>query len=423
MTTRAFRMPIIIAAVFVAAATAQTRAEFPVTTLASFDGTNGWEPNGGLVLSGNTLYGTSFSGGVPGCGNVYSLPVTGGIPTIVASFHGNDGQNPVGGLTLLGNKLYGTVQSIGGWGYGEVYSVPVAGGSPSTLLPFNGPNGAIPQAGVTFSTDGRTLYGTTSQGGPAFSHTAQSYGTVFSFSTNGGNQTILASFNGTNGSYPAARLTLSPDGKTLYGTTSCGGLNFTGDLFSGFGTVFSVPVNGGTPSVLAVFNGTNGWSPSGRLTLSADGRTLFGTTSFGGPSYDSSNDGWGTVYSVPITGGTPTVLASFDGNNGAYPRGGLTLSADGTMFYGTANNVFSVPVTGGTPTIIASLDALDEEVSSSDLALSLDGKTLYGTTDSGGAYGYGTVFSVDLTAPEPASLTLLGLGAGALLTRRHRRKR
>ena len=69
----------------------------------------------------------------------------------------------------------------------------------------------------------------------------------------------------------------------------------------------------------------------------------------------------GTVFSVPVTGGSPTVLASFDGSNGRYPAGGLTLSGNnlygttdygGTIAGGMCGVVFSVPVSGGSPTVL-----------------------------------------------------------------------
>ena len=47
---------------------------------------------------------------------------------------------------------------------------------------------------------------------------------------------------------------------------------------NGDGTIFSIPVTGGTPTTLLSFNGTNGEHPDGNLTLSADGSTLYGMT-------------------------------------------------------------------------------------------------------------------------------------------------
>jgi len=68
----------------------------------------------------------------------------------------------------------------------------------------------------------------------------------------------LASFNNTDGAYPASGLTL--DGSNLYGTTTGGGLY-------GDGTVFSVPLTGGTVTTLASFNGSDGSDPQGGLIL------------------------------------------------------------------------------------------------------------------------------------------------------------
>ncbi len=84
---------------------------------------------------------------------------------------------------------------------------------------------------------------------------------------------VLASFNGSNGRYPdAGSLTLIGD--SLFGATFNGGTN------SEYGTVFSLPVSGGSPTVLASFNGSNGANPNANLLLS--GNILYGTTGYGG---------------------------------------------------------------------------------------------------------------------------------------------
>ena len=62
-----------------------------------------------LTLSGNTLYGTTVErGGINGYGTVFSVPVSGGSPTVLASFNGSNGEMPDAGLTLSGSTLYGT---------------------------------------------------------------------------------------------------------------------------------------------------------------------------------------------------------------------------------------------------------------------------------------------------------------------------
>ena len=159
--------------------------------------------------------------------------------------------------------------------------------------------------------------------------------------------TTLLSFSGNNGANPVD-LTLS--GATLYGTTEDGGA-------SGYGTVFSLPVSGGTPTTLLTFSTTNGngVSPTRDLTLS--GSTLYGMTSSGGTKQ------LGTVFSLPVSGGPPTVLLSFSGSNGQDPLGGLTLSGStlyGMTAEGGANGdgtVFSIPVSGGAPTTLLSFSA------------------------------------------------------------------
>jgi len=248
----------------------------------------------------------------------------------------------------------------------------------TTLASFSTTSGAVPRAGLTLS--GNILYGTTDQGG------ANSLGTVFSVPTAGGPPTTLATFNNTNGANPVAGLTLS--GNKLYGTTSGGGTAFLAG-----GTVFSLPITGGTPTTLVTFNSTNGFVPSGGVTLS--GSTLYGTTQAGGAG------NLGTVFSVSVTGGAPTPVVTFNGTNGKGPGTGLTLS--GSTLYGTtrsggANNqgtVFSVPITGGTVTTLATFNTTNGAFPAAGLTLS--GNTLYGTTSTGGAGTRGTVFSVPVT--------------------------
>ena len=159
------------------------------------------------------------------------------------------------------------------------------------------------------------------------------------------------------------------------------------------------------------------------MTLSSDGNTLYGTTKFDGANGD------GMVFGLPVSGGSPTVLASFNYSSGEYPEAGLTLIGNnlyGTTEFGGANGdgtVFSLPVSGGSPTVLASFD--DGSIGGCPAAgLTLIGNTLYGTTTTGGAYGDGTVFALDLTpAPEPSTFTLLAAGTIGLIGWAWRRRK
>src|SRR5450759_856101 len=207
------------------------------TTLHSFtllnNSTNsdGANPYAGLILSGNTLYGTAYYGGSSGAGTVFAVNTNGTVFTNLHSFTGSDGGNPQAGLILSGNTLYGTASSGGSLGQGTVFAVSTNGTGFTNLHSFNNSDGANPQAGLILS--GNTLYGTAYGGGDF------GYGTVFAVNTDGTGFTNLHSFTYSfyysDGGNPQAGLILS--GNTLYGTAYGGG-----DF--GYGTVFAVNTDG-----------------------------------------------------------------------------------------------------------------------------------------------------------------------------------
>jgi uncharacterized repeat protein (TIGR03803 family) len=436
------RLSVVSTIALLVAAVSPALAQHTLSTLASFDGigNDGNTPIAGLTLVGNTLYGTTVAGGATGDGTVFSVPITGGTPTMLATFNGSNGSGPEGSLTVIGNTLYGTTTGggnlslDGGLGCGTVFSLPITGGTPTALANFNGSDGDTPLAGLTVV--GKTLYGTTVFGGPDYNGTYGSgEGTVFSVPISGGAPTTLAAFNYSNGSEPTAGLTVV--GNTLYGTTQSGGVGDNGTIPCG--TVFSLPTTGGALTTLANFNGSDGNSPTGSLAVI--GNVLYGTTLFGGNPSLFSGTGEGTVFSLPITGGTPTTLVDFDGSDGASPCANVVFVGSnlyGTTEYGgdlSLNNglgngtVFSLPITGGAPTVLASFNGTDGEQPEGGLVIDAGGN-LYGTTSYGGpsytgiSTGYGTVFELSPSSiPEPASLSLLALGSLALLVGGRRRAR
>src|SRR6516165_5327760 len=115
-----------------------------------------------------------------------------------------------------------------------------------TLHRFDGTDGANPQAGLVQATGGN-LYGTTENGG------ANSAGTVFKISPNGGPVKTVYSFCSqggcADGSLPYAGL-VQGTGGNFYGTTQYGGANQTGSCKDGpCGTVFET-TPGGTLTTL-----------------------------------------------------------------------------------------------------------------------------------------------------------------------------
>jgi uncharacterized repeat protein (TIGR03803 family) len=82
------------------------------STLYSFtNGSDGSAPEAGLILSGNTLYGTAYNGGSADAGTVFKVNTDGtGFATLYSFTNGSDGANPQAGLILSGTTLYGTAQ-------------------------------------------------------------------------------------------------------------------------------------------------------------------------------------------------------------------------------------------------------------------------------------------------------------------------
>jgi uncharacterized repeat protein (TIGR03803 family) len=249
----------------------------------------GGYPYAGLILSGDTLFGTARGGGFLNVdpGTVFAVKTNGANFTQLYGF-GSRASGPKAGLILsgsmLGDTLYGTTVDA-------VFAVSTSSGNYAgfrVVHSFSGSDGYNLQAGLVLS--GNTLYGTASQGG------SSGYGTVFAVNTDGTGFTNLHSFTGSDGAYPYAGLILSSN--TLYGTASAGGS-------SGNGTVFAINTDGTRFTVLHSFTGgSDGALPVAGLVLSGD--TLYGTASAGGRS------GNGTVFSLSLR---PQLAITVSGTN------------------------------------------------------------------------------------------------------------
>jgi uncharacterized repeat protein (TIGR03803 family) len=317
------------------------------------DGKDGNYPAGNLIFDAQgNLYGTTAKGGTSQGGTVFELmPAQGGKwkEKILHSFGGNssDGSEPLAPVAFdtTGN-LYGTTFYGGTFGDGTLFRLaPGKNGNWTEKVlhnfDFNEEDGFSSRAGVVFDNSGN-FYGTTVLGGTGGN------GTVFE-ETHGKNgswkENVLYSFTGqTDGSLANAPLVFDSSG-SLYSTTLAGG-------GSGLGNVFKLTRNAKGKwelTTLYDFSNVAGSYPEGGVMFDTTGN-LYGTTSEGG-AYNSS----GTVFKLMPGGGgtwTETVVHSFGiGTDGSSPEAGLIMDASGN---------------------------------------------LYGTTNTGGAYGYGTVFEVVL---------------------------
>lgn len=438
-------------------ATAQTFTNLHDFT-ASLTNSDGAQPSGSLILSGNTLYGTAGIGGTNGNGSIFALNTNGTSFTNFHSFSAkatnslgratnSDGTGPTGGLILSGNTLYGTAFAGGNHGNGTVFEINDNGlgfaplyhfsaGATNALGHLTNSDGATPYTGLIFS--GGVLYGTACYGG------ANGNGTVFAISTNGSSFTNLHSFtamvssNNSDGANPYAGLMLS--GGTLYGTTQFGGTNGTGTLFaintngSGFTNLHNFAAE--APNAFNHITNSDGANTRARLILS--GNTLYGTATFGG------TNSYGTVFALNTNGtgftivhqfasGATNGLFTFTNADGAYPQGGVVLG--GNTLYGAAEyggnlglgTIFSVNTNGGSFSVLQAFPAesfnlnLVAETNSigayPQSALMLSDNVLYGSAPLGAHYGSGTLFSIALGPVVTSPLLVIShSGTNAIVT-------
>jgi len=156
---------------------------------------DGTTPQASLILSGNTLYGTASFGGPGEGGTVFAVNTDGSGFTNLHSFAlPDDGYRPSSGLVLSSNTLYGTTEygGAGGLRNGTVFAVSTDGAGFLILHSFAGSEGAYPGSLVL---SGKTLYGST--GGDTSGN-----GTVFAMNTDGSGFRVLHSFTATAISYP-----------------------------------------------------------------------------------------------------------------------------------------------------------------------------------------------------------------------------
>jgi uncharacterized repeat protein (TIGR03803 family) len=363
-------------------AVAHTAEAQTLTTLFSFNGTDGSRPQGSLVQdSAGNLYGMTFLGGANTDGVVFKLTLA-GSETVLYNFKlAVSGSNPYAGpiMESAGN-LYGTTNlGQAQSDTGCVFKLTPTG-SLTVLYTFTCttqtcPNGANPHSPLYRDTAGN-LYGTTFDG---------VHGNVFKLTTTD-TLTVLHTFGGSpDGSQPLAGVVADSTGN-LYGTTTAGGT-------SGNGTVFKVTTVG-VETVLHSFAGsTDGSSPDGNLIIDSSSN-LYGTTASGGAN------GFGTVFKMTTKGVITTLHTFKGGTDGANPMENLVRDSAGNL-YGTTYNggahsagtIFKVTSAGVETVLYSFTGGTDGGYPISGLIRDSAGN-LYGTTSSAGSNGKGTVFKL-----------------------------
>ena len=372
-----------------------------------FKGTpDGASPYGGLVAVKGMLYGTTLNGSKNycsgscgsnecylGCGTIFKVSKAGKEAVIYdfdGTFNGNhDGSWPFTGLTLSNGQLFGTTSSAGAYGYGTIYTSGTSGDE-RVIYSFMGSasnDGQDPEAAMT-SYAGK-LYGTTVYGGGSGCGGA-GCGTVFSTTTEGGEQVLYRFQGGTDGSRVYAGVTFIHDriyGATLFGGAGCGS--------TGCGTIYELNLHGKERVLYRFTGGDDGDYPNG---LTAVNGVLYGTTEGGGTRNS------GTFFSITRNGTFKTLYNFADIPDGNLPGANLIYSKG--ELYGTtvgggtkgAGTVFEINTSGAENVLYNFQGGTDGSDPQAPVYL-LKGE-LYGTTTTGGNggctndAGCGTIFKV-----------------------------
>lgn len=328
------------------------------------------------------LYGTASGGGTYGYGTVFKITPKGTVTTL-HNFDGTDGYYPVGGLVLgADGNFYGTAE-FGLNNDGTLFRVTPSGVF-TVLHTFAGglTDGSLPMTAPTLANDG-DYYGVTEF------NEGTNTGISYKYSASSG-YTILSTFsNNVPGAAFFAPLIQGIDGK-FYSTTYDGGTN-------GSGTVYSLSTTGAV-NVIYNFDTIHGGWGYAPVVQDSEGN-LYGTEAQGGTL------GGGVVFGVATKGNLKTLynFTNYCGGEayGCEPCGGLVLGSDGNLYGSTyrggLNNdgVFFKITRAGVYTQLATLNGADGAGLVGTPMQHTNG-TIYGLASTGGAYGGGVLYSLNV---------------------------
>jgi uncharacterized repeat protein (TIGR03803 family) len=343
---------------------------------------DGRNPNSALVAGKDgKLYGTTEEGGKYNGGVIFSFDPVSSVYRVLHNLDG-DLYSAAGGLTLASDGLmYGIVQ-------GGLYSFdPISKNYQKLLSPeYPGFSSSLVEAG-----DGN-LYIVWS-------------GSLYSYSLSSKQLAKRIDFDFSSGR-PTGTMFLSLDGK-LYGTSSRGGANIAG-------TIFSFDTKNNSLKIIHDFASIYGGTSGNILAEGEDGE-LYGMRLINDPFVYRQTFKGSIFYSIDKNGNSFKIIRSFDHGGG---DGGL-LDANEILtnmivfnhkLYGIALSerespyeyIFSYDITRDIFQKIIRTN-LDKGIAPTNLMQASDGR-FYGTTEFGGGFGEGGIFSFN---PATSLYTML----------------
>ncbi len=264
-----------------------------LTTLHGFAGSDGGEPEAGLIqgTDGN-FYGSTYAGGAFGAGTLFRMDLKGSLTTLVDLGSTDQPGSPVGRLVQASDgNLYGASLGGGASSSGTLFSSDLSG-SLTTLHSFD--PGAYARSGLIQADDGN-FYGGTAPNGPE--------STIYRIDSSGAFTTIH-SFVGN--SHVLTALLQASDGR-LYGTT----------VFNP--SIFRLDPSGENFETIRELG-----DRSGSLMQATDGM-LYGTSAGGG--WDHA----GFVYRLDLSNSPPTIESISPTSGRA--AGGVIVTIAGEHFH------------------------------------------------------------------------------------------
>jgi uncharacterized repeat protein (TIGR03803 family) len=375
-----------------------------LTTLAAFDGVDGYGPFSSVVqATDGNFYGTTNSGGnAYQAGTFFRVTPTGEL-TDLYNFCSQpkcaDGTF-LSSVPILGRdgNLYGVTGGGGNSTDSGTFYRMTLGGEITTLYAFCPNVGCADGQGPTGIVEGSdgNFYGTTS----VVPNSNGGYGgTIFSISPSGKFKllhTFCSRANCMDGDFSFYPPILGSDGN-LYGVTYTGGNQGGGLLYE--------LTSSGTYRVLYNFCPKSGTCENeGPFIIVRDSEgNFFGTTAYGGSS------GYGAIFELTSTHRF-AVLHNFASYND-WPYTGLTLANDGNLYAvsgGGNDNIILKITPAGVPTTVYRLPSSDGGPPVGPLFQGTDG-SLYGTTTYGPGHFNGTVFKFSIGL-SPLVETVPGAG-------------
>lgn len=239
------------------------------------------------------------------------------------------------------------------------------------------------------------LYGMTNEGGE------NNVGAIFEFDPLTKIYTKKIDFDYTNGASPYGGLIEASNGK-LYGTTQLGGT-------TGKGVLFEYNYTTNVLTKLLDFDGANKGANSTTPLLQASNGKLYGTTTSGGSTTNSSYSGDGVLFEYDLDTNTFTKLFDFiSGTSGSGSSAGLIQASNGKL-YGTTQQggnghsgnlgdgvLYEYDIVNDAFTTKLFFDYINKGWAPVGDLLEADNGKLYGTTRLGGTTDIGVLFKYDI---------------------------